>query len=219
MRKWYIYGAGGFGKEALDILSTMQMSGDWSIEFVVDEVVKGNVLGIPVTAWNDNLVGRVTIGLGEPAVRHKLLDKLESSSLEVSSVISAYSFVSAKALVGKGSIIAPFSSIQATANISQNVAVNTMAIVGHDVEVGASAVLSSQVNLGGGVRVGERTFVGMGSLVREGVTIGSETIIGMGSVVYKDIPDGVIAMGNPARVVKRNENRRVFGGQENLSEQ
>jgi len=39
MRKWYIYGAGGFGKEALDILSTMQMSGDWIIEFVVDEVV------------------------------------------------------------------------------------------------------------------------------------------------------------------------------------
>lgn len=36
-----------------------------------------------------------------------------------------------------------------------------------------------------------------------GVTIGDETIIGTGSVVTKDIPEGVIAVGNPCRVIRK----------------
>lgn len=39
--------------------------------------------------------------------------------------------------------------------------------------------------------------------VLPGVTIGSNTIIGAGSVVNKDVPDGVIAVGNPCKVIRR----------------
>jgi len=42
------------------------------------------------------------------------------------------------------------------------------------------------------------------------VKIGDSSIIGMGSVVYKDIPDEVIALGNPARVARKNEDKKVF---------
>lgn len=41
-------------------------------------------------------------------------------------------------------------------------------------------------------------------------SIGQGTIIRMASAVYKDIPSDVIAMGNSARVMKKNENKRVF---------
>jgi acetyltransferase-like isoleucine patch superfamily enzyme len=40
--------------------------------------------------------------------------------------------------------------------------------------------------------------------------IGHSSIIGMGSVVHIDIPDEVIALGNPTRVVRRNEDKKVF---------
>ena len=50
----------------------------------------------------------------------------------------------------------------------------------------------------------------MGTLVREGLTIGNNSIVGMGSVVFHDIPDGVVAVGNPARVVKKNESGIEF---------
>jgi acetyltransferase-like isoleucine patch superfamily enzyme len=46
--------------------------------------------------------------------------------------------------------------------------------------------------------------------VKEGVKIGSNSIIGMGSVVYNDVPDNVIALGNPARVVRKNTHQKVF---------
>jgi len=83
-------------------------------------------------------------------------------------------------------------------------------IIGHDARVMANSVLSSQVNLGGGATVGDSTYIGMGALIKEGIKIGSNSIIGMGSVVYNDIPDGVIALGNPARVIRNNENQKVF---------
>jgi acetyltransferase-like isoleucine patch superfamily enzyme len=46
--------------------------------------------------------------------------------------------------------------------------------------------------------------------IKEGSMIGKNTIVGMGSVVLRDLPDDVIALGNPARPMKKNENHRVF---------
>ena len=88
---------------------------------------------------------------------------------------------------------------------------NTKAIIGPDVKVGEHSVVSSLVNIGGRCRIGRGSFIGMGAMIKQGITVGSEVIVGMGSVVYRDIPDGVIALGNPARPARRNVERRVFG--------
>ncbi len=50
--------------------------------------------------------------------------------------------------------------------------------------------------------VGDDVWFGGGVRVMPGVTIGSGVVIGSGSVVTKDIPDGVIAVGNPCRVLR-----------------
>ena len=118
--------------------------------------------------------------------------------------------MSSHAQLGDGVIVAPHASIQATAQISRNVAVNTATIVGHDVFVGDNSVLSSMVNLGGGVVVEPLAYIGMGALVKERLRIGRASIVGMGSVVYTDVPDEMIAIGNPARIVRRNEDKKVF---------
>ena len=53
------------------------------------------------------------------------------------------------------------------------------------------------------VRIGNRVWVGGGAIICPGVTIGDDTTIGAGSVVVKDIPAGVLAVGNPCRVVRK----------------
>lgn len=53
------------------------------------------------------------------------------------------------------------------------------------------------------ITVGDNVWIGTNVSVLPGVTIGSNTIIGAGSVVNKNIPDGVIAAGNPCKVIRK----------------
>ena len=53
------------------------------------------------------------------------------------------------------------------------------------------------------ITVGNNVWIGANVSVLPGVTIGSSSIIGAGSVVNKDIPEGVIAAGNPCRVIRK----------------
>jgi acetyltransferase-like isoleucine patch superfamily enzyme len=52
------------------------------------------------------------------------------------------------------------------------------------------------------VDIGPNVFVGMGVRILKGVTIGADTVVGAGAVVASSLPPGVIAAGNPARVVR-----------------
>ncbi len=61
------------------------------------------------------------------------------------------------------------------------------------------------------VRIGNRCWIGAGALIMPGVTIGDDVVIGAGSVVTKDIPSGVVAVGNPCRVLREiSEHDRVY---------
>ena len=53
----------------------------------------------------------------------------------------------------------------------------------------------------GRIRVGDRSFIGCNATILPGVTIGSRCVIGAGSVVTKDVPDGMVVAGNPARII------------------
>lgn len=50
--------------------------------------------------------------------------------------------------------------------------------------------------------IGDNVWLGGGAIVLPGVTVGSDTVVGAGAVVARDLPAGVVAVGNPARVVR-----------------
>jgi maltose O-acetyltransferase len=56
---------------------------------------------------------------------------------------------------------------------------------------------------GQAVTIGDDCWIGGGAIICPGVTIGSRCVIGAGSVVTKDIPDDSLAVGNPARVIRK----------------
>lgn len=53
------------------------------------------------------------------------------------------------------------------------------------------------------ITIGNRVWIGGSSILLSGVTIGDDTVIGAGSVVTHDIPSGVVAAGNPCRVLRK----------------
>jgi putative colanic acid biosynthesis acetyltransferase WcaF len=85
-----------------------------------------------------------------------------------------------------------------------------------EIEIGARATVAQEVYLSTGshdfsqpdlplttakITIGDDAFIGARSFVLPGVTIGARSVIGAGSVVTKDVPEDVIAAGNPCRVL------------------
>jgi maltose O-acetyltransferase len=52
------------------------------------------------------------------------------------------------------------------------------------------------------IAIGDNVWLGGGAIVGPGVTIGADTVVGAGSVVVKDLPPGVVAVGNPCRPIR-----------------
>ena len=75
----------------------------------------------------------------------------------------------------------------------------TIATANHPIEPGLRA-RGLQYNKD--VYIGENAWIGAGAVIVPGVRIGANAIIGAGSIVTKDIPDNVVAVGNPCRVLR-----------------
>ncbi len=64
------------------------------------------------------------------------------------------------------------------------------------------AVRRQGLELGAPITVGENVWIGGGAILLAGVTVGDDSVVGAGSVVTQSIPAGVVAVGNPCRVLR-----------------
>jgi Serine acetyltransferase len=62
------------------------------------------------------------------------------------------------------------------------------------------ACTSARAHLAGEVEIGDRSWIGIGASVIQQIRIGADVIVGAGAAVVHDLPDGVTAVGVPARV-------------------
>jgi sugar O-acyltransferase (sialic acid O-acetyltransferase NeuD family) len=219
MKKLCIYCVGGLGKEIFDIATRINIiDSRWDEIYFVDDNE-----GLAETAYSGRLFTmdkmliefdvdtiEVIIANGEPIIRAKLFKKVKKLKLNITSLIDPLASVSSSASIGEGLIAYPFSIIASDTFIGNNVLLNASAIIGHDIKIGNNTVISPHVCVGGATTIGDNSFIGMGSMIKEQLSIGSNVIVGMSSAVHKDVPDDVIAMGNPARPLRRNDDHKVF---------
>ncbi len=60
------------------------------------------------------------------------------------------------------------------------------------------------------IRIGQNCWIGAGAVILPGITIGDNVVVGAGSVVTKDLPDNVVAVGNPCRILREiNEHDKL----------
>lgn len=64
------------------------------------------------------------------------------------------------------------------------------------------AVRRRSLEMGAPITVGENVWLGGGAILLAGVTVGDDSVIGAGSVVTRSVPTGVLAAGNPCRVIR-----------------
>lgn len=211
-----IYGAGGLGREVLDLARIINGRVKIWEDFIFIDGEPGNdVNGVKVYSYNEAIEQfrgklEVSMGIGEPAVREKLFTKLEKDGIEVATLIHPDVYVPDTTVIGKGVTIQMGNFISCNVKIEDYVYIQPHANISHNDVLKKGCMVSGFCNLAGGVTVGEFTYLGISSCYKEGISIGDYTIVSMGSVVHKDVPAEVIVMGNPARPIMKNEDRHVF---------
>lgn len=146
------------------------------------------------------------ISFGAMRWRKKVFEFLLQNGWEAVNIIHPDAVVSPTAKIGKGVLIECGCLITPSPVIGNNVVVNTGSQVNHDNIVEDHVYIASGVILSGGVTIGNNTLLDDGVIVTLGTKVGKDSLIGAGAVVTKDIPDGVVAYGNPCKVVRENTN-------------
>lgn len=213
-----IYGCGGLGREVLELAGIInEEQKRWrEIVFIDDSPKTDAVNGAPVMTFNDadsrySDTIEYSIAIGEPASRQKVITRLDGRGVSFATLIHPGVHIPATTVIEDGTAIQYGCFISCNVHIGRNSFIQPQANVGHDCIMKGNTIVSGLCNIAGHVTIGANTYLGLGACIRENVTIGDWTIVGMGSMVHKDIPDEMIAMGNPARPMKRNEEHRVFG--------
>jgi sugar O-acyltransferase (sialic acid O-acetyltransferase NeuD family) len=143
--------------------------------------------------------------LAKAAVYAACIDDININKSQFINIIHQSTAISSTTTLGFGVHINSLVSIAAFSKIGNFVSINRNASVGHHTVIDNFVTINPGAHIAGFVHIGERTLIGMGAAVLDGVRIGKNTIIGAGAVVTKDMPDNVVAYGNPCVVIRKNE--------------
>ena len=195
-----LYGASGHAKVIIDIIRSLSLE----VDHILDdnpEVKFLNGQKVSHTLTEDIGKGETIISIGNNAIRKKIAEKF-SGKIHPAVAHSA-AVISSSAKLGKGSVVMANASVNSATSIGEHCIINTGATVEHDCQLNDFVHISPNAALAGDVKVGEGTHIGIGAVVIPGIKIGKWVTVGAGAVVINDIPDGVVVVGNPARIIKK----------------
>lgn len=198
-----IIGCGGHASSCIDVI---EQENKFEIVGLVgcSGENKDGIYGYPLIGCDNELESmfkrypNAFIGIGQiksSKTRNELYKRLITIGYELPSVISPYAYISAHAVVGKGSIIMHGAIINAGAIIGENCIINSCALIEHGAIVGDHTHVSTGSRINGDVKIGSGCFIGSGVSIKESVFIGNNCIIGIGLVVRHNLPENTNFFG------------------------
>lgn len=208
-KKVVLIGGGGHCKVVISILKKLD---NFGIAGIVDNYKAGSLIsGVKIIGTDDDLrdiyksgihYALITVGsTKDNTKRYTLFNMAREIGYEFPVIISPKAIVD-NVRIDESTIVMPGSIINIDSSIGKNSIINTGAIIEHDCKIGDHCHIAPGVHISGAVNIGELSFIGIGATIIQGIKIGKNVTIGAGSVVIKDIPDNVIVVGNPAKIIK-----------------
>ncbi|MFI5212931.1 MAG: acetyltransferase [Gemmatimonadales bacterium] len=198
----------GSGEHAAVVTDAVERSADVRVGGVCDDnpdrlgvTLLGHTVGAPDDFPRD---WPVVVAIGDNENRARCVAKFETWGRRFAgAVVHPGAIVSPHASLGAGTVVMAGAIVNPRAVIGRHAIVNTAASVDHDCDIGDFAHVSVGVHLAGRVSVGAFSLIGVGAAAIPQIRIGSRAVVGAGAVVIRDVPDGAVVAGNPARPLDR----------------
>jgi len=207
-RSLLVLGTKLLAEELIDLVSDIdgyQIAG--FVENMDPDRCRETLEGLPIY-WVDDIAGLAdshwaVCGIST-TLRSRFVEQVEPYGVKFATLIHPSARVSSRSRLGDGTIVNPGVIIASNTQLGRHVFVNRGTLIGHHTRIGDYVTIQPGANIAGVCRIGEATYVGMGAVVIDHVTIGAHSVVGAGAVVTKDVPDNVLVVGVPARIVKEN---------------
>lgn len=209
-----IAGAKGFAKEVFELIYSTDQQAHLAFFDNVSTDLPPHLYdryavlrtGEEAQQWLSQHDKRFVLGVGNPKVRRLLAATLRRSEGVLTSIISPKTSIGAFGIeIGDGCTIMEGCILTTDIRVGEGVLMNVCCTIGHDSVIGDYCELMPGTRISGHVEIGENCAIGTNAILLPGVKIGANTIIGAGSVVTKDVEANVVAVGTPAKVIKRLE--------------
>lgn len=204
----FVFGASGHAKVVIDII---EQQGRYDIAFLADDdlSLKGRqIYAYPVIGGKDDLLAtdirKGIVAIGSNRARRAVAAWLTANGFEMITAIHSSAQIARGVTVGSGTVVMAGAVINSDTTIGYDVIVNTRSSIDHDCTIGDGVHIAPGSTLCGSVTVGEGSFICAGSTIIPNLTIGSHVTVGAGSTVIRDVPDGVTAVGSPAKILTQD---------------
>ena len=165
------------------------------------------ILGSFDDLFSHNIKGKnYLLTMGDMQIRKEIAEHLDGLGGVIPTIIHPNSSISRfVSISNQGVIIGNGVELQNDVVVNEGTVIRSGALVCHNTTLGSNVFVGPKALVGAFLTIDDFAFIGQGSILvsRKATRIGNNTLIGAGSLVTKPIKDNVVAVGNPARVIKQ----------------